>query len=211
MNRYSPVFLDLAGKDVLVVGGGPIAQRKIATALQAGARVTVVAPEATARIGRWAADKRVRWMRRRFSDADLKGRELVYCSTDDEALNARVGNACRGKRIWVNVVDRPALCSFIVPAIVRRGDVVFAISTGGASPALAKFLMKRVRSAFGREVGTLARLLKKERARLLRLPMQQRKRLLGRALNEGLLKQIRSGRTGALKRQLDRISNPRNV
>lgn len=186
MNRFYPVFLDLAGRDVLVVGGGAIAARKVRTLLRCGARVTVAATRAKPDIVRFAARKKIRLLRRPYRASDLAGRDMVYCSTDDEALNAAVGLACARRKILVNVVDRPKYCSFIVPAIVQRGDVTFAISTGGASPALAKFLMAEVRKTFGPRVGKIAAQLKKKRRGLLKVPMDQRKRWVETYLKKNL-------------------------
>ncbi len=190
MNRYYPVFLDLSGRDVLVVGGGAIAARKVRTLLRYGARVTVAAPRIRPEIGRLASRKKIRLLRRGYKSSDLSGRDMVYCSTDDEALNAAVGLECAKRKILVNVVDRPKYCSFIVPAIVQRGDVTFAISTGGASPALAKFLMGQVREKFGGKVGRVAAELKKMRSRLLKVPMAQRKVLVNRFIKGKLSKTL---------------------
>ncbi len=182
MNRFYPVFLDLSVRDVLVVGGGTIASRKAQTLLRYGTRVTVVAPRSKPGIRKLAARKKISLLRRAYGSGDLKDRDLVYCSTDDEALNASVGLECAARKILVNVVDRPKFCSFIVPAIVRRGPVTFAISTGGASPALAKFLMGEVKKKFGPRVGKVAALLQKDRKKLLLLPMAQRKKWVNRFL-----------------------------
>ncbi len=186
MSRYYPVFLDLSGRDVLVVGGGAIATRKVRTLLQYGARVTVVAQRARPEIRRLALLKKVQLFLRAYRADDLKGRDMVYCSTDSEPLNAAIGIECARRKILVNVVDRPKYCSFIVPAIVRRGDVTFAISTGGASPALAKFLMGAVKEKFGPEVGKVAKLLMKKRKKLLLLPMAERKKQVRKFLKDQL-------------------------
>jgi siroheme synthase-like protein len=121
-------------------------------------------------------------LRRKFQSADVAKARLVVAATDDEALHARIHKICEARGIWVNVVDRPAFCSFIVPAVVRRGPVTFAVSTGGTSPALAKALAERLHKLFGPEVGAAARVLGDLRPRLRALPMEARKRLLEPAL-----------------------------
>lgn len=204
MNRYYPAFLDLAGKEVLVVGAGEIALQKIRALLPTRARVTVVAPEAAAAVRDLSRRKRIVWARRSFRPGDVRARDLVFCATDDEALNARVSAECRRRRIWANVVDRPALCGFIVPALVRRGEVVFAVSTGGASPALAKLLRRRLERTFGPEVAAAAATLKKYRGRILGLPMAERIRQLEKIVNESALSKLRRGKKSYLADLLDR-------
>ena len=132
---FYPAFLDLSHKDCLVIGGGVLALHKTRAFVELGARVTVVAPRVKPDFARLRG---VRVVRRGFRPGDLAGQPwLVVAATDDEALHARVAALCRQRRIWVNVVDRPPLCDFIVPSVTRRGPVTFAVSTGGASPAVA--------------------------------------------------------------------------
>ncbi len=186
---FYPAFLNLSGKECLVVGGGRLALHKAESLVLSGARVTVVAPRVHPGFRRW---REVRVLQRAFRPSDLAGRPwLVVASTDDETLHARVAALCRRRRIWVNVVDRPPLCDFIVPSVVRRGPVTFAVSTGGLSPAVAKFLGAELRALFGPEVGRLAAVLKGLRAELLRVPIRARRKLL-----EGLV----------TRRWLDRLS-----
>ena len=133
-----PVMLDLAGADVLVVGGGAVAARKVAGLVQAGARVTVIAPTVRDDI----AAERVE--RRPFAVGDVAGRTLVFTCTDDPAVNAAVAAACRAANVWVNSADDPANCTFALPAVARAGRIVVAVGSGGASPALAQHVRDRV-------------------------------------------------------------------
>lgn len=185
MNAHYPVFLQVAGRSVLVVGGGGVALQKALALGEAGARVTVVAPKVHPDMENVPGVVRV--ARRKFKPADLgKGAKapwVVVAATDDEALNAKVSRLCAARRIWANVVDRPALCSFILPAVVRQGPVVFAVSTGGASPSLAKFLAARVGTAFGPEVGELAKALAELRPKLKEVPLERRKAIVEAALS----------------------------
>jgi siroheme synthase-like protein len=144
-----PIFTDLAGRGVLVVGGGTVAARKVRRLVQAGARVTVVAPELCAGLRETAADPHVDVMKREYRSADIEGKWLVVAATDDEELNRRVSAEAAAARIFCNVVDQPELCTFQVPARVRRGLLQIAISTGGASPALAKRMRKRLEREYG--------------------------------------------------------------
>ncbi|MDP2290298.1 MAG: NAD(P)-dependent oxidoreductase [Actinomycetota bacterium] len=141
-----PVFLDLAGVPVLVVGGGVIAFRKAAGLAGAGAVVTVVAPAVVPELAELAA----RVERREYLADDLRGQRLVITATDDPAVNAQVANDAGAVGIWANSADDPQNCSFILPAVARRGLVTVAVSTGGASPALASHL----RTVIARDVLT---------------------------------------------------------
>ncbi len=135
-----PVVLDLTGVPVLLVGGGNIASRKAEGLLQAGARVTVVAPMVLPDLAAAAAEVRVRG----YAEADLEGQQLVMTATDDPAVNALVATQARARGTWVNSADDPENCSFILPAVTRRGPVVVAVGTDGASPALARHLRDRI-------------------------------------------------------------------
>jgi siroheme synthase-like protein len=132
-----PIFLDVRGVPVIVIGGGPVAERKARALVAGGARVTVIAPEATEAIRAWADANQVRLELRGYEHGDLAGARLAYAATDDEATNQAVREEATSRRVWLNVADRPESCDFFAPAVVRRGRVMVAISTGGASPALA--------------------------------------------------------------------------
>jgi precorrin-2 dehydrogenase/sirohydrochlorin ferrochelatase len=141
---FFPLLIDLQGRRVLVVGGGVVAQRKVESLVEAGAAVVLVSPGVTAAIRDLAKHNRVEIRERAFSASDPDGMELVISATDDPELQRRVAAAARSKRVWINTVDQPELCDFIVPAVVRRGDVLVAISTSGKSPALAAALRGKV-------------------------------------------------------------------
>ncbi|HXG58347.1 MAG TPA: bifunctional precorrin-2 dehydrogenase/sirohydrochlorin ferrochelatase [Thermoanaerobaculia bacterium] len=142
---WYPIFLDLEGRDVLIVGGGNVCARKAETMLRYGARVTIVSPEVNGEIAQWEREGTVVVRRKRYEEADLDGTSIVIASTDDTAVNEQVAADCRRRRIPVNVVDVTPLCEFIVPAIVEEGSIQIAISTGGKSPALARTLKEELR------------------------------------------------------------------
>ena len=150
---YYPVELDLRGRSCLVVGGGAVAQRKVQGLLAAGAAVTVVAPDCL------AMPAGVTVVLRRFADGDLAGVALAVAASDDREVNGLVARVARERGIWVNVVDDPSEGTVIVPAVARRGDLRIAVSTGGASPALAARLRERLEGEFGPEYGDLVALL----------------------------------------------------
>ncbi|MFB3917687.1 MAG: bifunctional precorrin-2 dehydrogenase/sirohydrochlorin ferrochelatase [Terriglobales bacterium] len=146
-----PIFIKLAGRRCLVVGGGAIAESKIATLLNAGAHVIVVAPQAGEQIQAWAARSALEWRRRDFQPLDVAGAFLAVAATNSEAVNASVFQACRQWGALCNVVDDPENCDFYYPAVVRRGPLQIAISTGGLSPAVARNLRQELEQQFGPE------------------------------------------------------------
>jgi precorrin-2 dehydrogenase/sirohydrochlorin ferrochelatase len=139
--RY-PLFLDLTEQPVVVVGAGRVATRKVRTLLAAKACVTVISPLATAAIRRLAQEKRMQWLRRRYRRGDLRGVQLAIAATDNPAVNQLVCAEAKRRKLLVNCIAPPVAGNFIVPSQVRRGGITLAISTGGASPALAKQLRR---------------------------------------------------------------------
>jgi siroheme synthase-like protein len=141
--RYYPIFLDLQGRRVLVAGAGQVALRKTRGLLDAGARVTVVAPAWDPEFERLP----VRLLRRRFRASDLDGAALAFAATDDRRVNRRIGAEAERRGVPANIADRAEECRFLVPARLARGAVQIAISTGGASPRLAAALRRRLEAA----------------------------------------------------------------
>ena len=144
--------LDLGGRSCLVVGGGKVGHEKVSGLLACGAHITVVAPEISDEV----AALPVELVRREYRSSDLEGRRLVIAATSDEEVNRRVFDDAEDRNLFCNVADVPELCSFILPAVHRRGPIVVAVSTGGASPALAQVLRDRFASQVGEEHESLA-------------------------------------------------------
>jgi siroheme synthase-like protein len=138
--RHYPIFLDLKDRPVLVVGAGTVALRKTRGLVEAGAKVTVVAPDMLPDFDALP----VRQIRRPFRAADLIGAVLVFAATDDRQVNHRIGIAAKGKTIFANIADSAEECDFIVPARLERGEVQIAISTGGKSPRLSADLRRKL-------------------------------------------------------------------
>lgn len=147
--RYYPAFLDVQGKSCVVVGGGIVAWRKAKALLDSGAQVTVVSPQVVRPLQRLSRQRRLRWVRRRVRASDLASAFLVVAATDDQPVNRAVSRWAVRRHRLVNVVDQPALCSFIVPSVMRRGALTMAISTSGVSPALSKWLRVDVTRRYG--------------------------------------------------------------
>jgi precorrin-2 dehydrogenase / sirohydrochlorin ferrochelatase len=144
--------LDVAGRRCLVVGGGPVGAEKASGLLACGARVTVVSPE----LDRSFEPLEVEWQPRRYRSADLEGIFLVIAATSRRAVNERVHRDAEGRGMLCNVADVPELCNFILPAVHREGPITVAVSTGGASPALAKRLRSQIAELVGPRHAALA-------------------------------------------------------
>jgi precorrin-2 dehydrogenase/sirohydrochlorin ferrochelatase len=166
MKTY-PVFALIENRPALVVGGGAVGERKVQDLLEAGARVTLVSPELTPTLAKLAGQGHIRYLEGSFKPEHLEGMFLVIGATDDPEVNARVSAAARARGIWVNIADAPELCTFIVPAQVKRGPLTIAISTGGASPALARRLREDLEVFFGPEYGPYLALLQAVREKVL--------------------------------------------
>ncbi len=161
---YYPVFLNLEGKKTVVVGGGKVAERKIFSLIRSGADITVVSPRLTKRLLTKKAERKIGHLARDYKTGDLAGAFLVIAATDSSEINKKVA--------WdapalVNVVDTPSQCNFIVPSSVRRGDMIIAVSTSGAAPALSKAARKELERWYGPEFTEYLNFVKKIRARAL--------------------------------------------
>lgn len=144
MTQYYPAYLNITGRRTVVIGGGDVAERKAAQLVASGADVTLVSPDATAELERLASEGSVRWIRRAYAPGDLAGAWLAIAATDDTDLHRSIHAEAEREKTLLNVVDVTELCGFIAPSIVQRGPVTIAISTGGASPALARKLRELV-------------------------------------------------------------------
>ena len=161
--NYLPVFLDIKNKPCLVVGGGQIASRKISLLVRAQAEITVIAPEITPEIHDQAHDGAVTWRQKRFSADDLKDYQLVMAATDNRKVNAEIAAQCKQRNIWVNAADDVHSCNFILPSIIDRSPVQIAVSTGGASPVLARTLRAKLENCTPAAYGRLAKLIEDNR------------------------------------------------
>jgi siroheme synthase-like protein len=203
--KYYPLFMDLRGRECLVVGAGAVAARKARSLLECGARVTVVGESPAAAFG--ALERRgVTLERRRFRGPDVARQALVIAATDDAAVNARVAAAARRRGIPVNAVDDPPNCTFIVPAVLRRGDLTVAISTGGKSPAAARLVKERVGELLGDEYAALVRLLGAHRGAMKRSVAGQGRRAGAwkRMIDGGVLESLQRGDAAGAARTVRR-------
>ena len=147
MTTYYPVYLNLKGRRCVIVGGGTVAEGKIARLLDSGADIRVVSPDATAGIRQFTDDGAVQWEQRRYQEGDLDGAFIAIAATNVREVNRQIFEEAELKGVMLNAVDDPPNCSFIAPSIVQRGPVTLAISTSGVSPALARKLRESLQSS----------------------------------------------------------------
>jgi len=193
--KFFPVFLDIRNQACLVVGGGEVAYRKVASLLRSGARVTVVAPECSDRLGLLLVREQGAYWCKSFSNEDVAGFYLVISATDDFSVNQVVHQAAVARGIPVNVVDCPELCTFIFPAVVDRSPLLIAVSTGGASPVLARLVRSRLESWLPEGYGRLAALAERFRERVKKsLEPARRRSFWEQALGGSIAELMLAGR-----------------
>ncbi|MCK4494241.1 MAG: uroporphyrinogen-III C-methyltransferase [Methylococcales bacterium] len=163
---YFPIFLNLTQKPCLVIGGGGVAVRKIKLLAKAHANITVISDNMNSEVRTMTIVPTLNLIQRKLSLTDILDYQLVVCATDNETLNKEVAEVCHKNNILVNVVDNPALCSFIFPAIIDRSPVIIAVSTGGASPVLARLLRAKIETVIPAQFGALAQLAAKFREKV---------------------------------------------
>ncbi|HJU38007.1 MAG TPA: siroheme synthase CysG, partial [Tahibacter sp.] len=211
-SRLYPIFAELSARPVLVVGGGAVAQRKVAALLDAGADVRIGAPVLNRQLAQWVDEGRMRRIDGNFAPDWFDGVWLAIAATDDVAVNAAVAAEGARRRVFVNVVDDAARSTFQVPAVVDRAPLVVAISTGGAAPVLARLVREKLESLLDPALGSVARLAERWRGRIRgRLAdLGRRRRFLERVFDGPIADLVRRGHDdaadAALGRALDRAA-----
>ncbi|MEA4926485.1 MAG: bifunctional precorrin-2 dehydrogenase/sirohydrochlorin ferrochelatase [Syntrophomonadaceae bacterium] len=196
MAHLYPIYLHLAGKRCLVVGGGKVAERKIATLLEYETDVQVVSPEVTGCIDNWAAQDLIGWRQGEFRQEDMEGVFLVFIATGDGRVNQKVTALCRDRGILVNAVDDPPNCDFYVPSILRRDSLCLAVSTEGKSPLLAAKLRRELEASIPVEYGEWVEILGSLRAEIKNstLDLQAKKQVLEALVYSDILELLREGK-----------------
>jgi precorrin-2 dehydrogenase/sirohydrochlorin ferrochelatase len=204
---FYPVFLNLKGKRVVVIGGGEVAERKIESLLGTGALIVVVSPEVTTHLAELADTDRIQWDKREYSPGACNGAALVLSATDNSEVSRAVFQEAAAAGVLVNTADQPALCDFIMPAVVRRGDIAIAISTSGTSPGLAARLRRKISGVVGPEYARLSELLSRARPEIRRrIPNEQeRKALHYRILDSDIIIRLKENDTAGAERLLREI------
>ncbi|MDQ1336509.1 MAG: precorrin-2 dehydrogenase [Thermodesulfobacteriota bacterium] len=192
---YYPIFQQLEGMTVLVVGGGGVARRKVETLLTFGAKISIISKELTSELKQLVDNGDVRFLGEEMQDAFFDGVSLVIAATDDPALNHQVSVGARSRGLLVNAVDQPVDCTFIVPSIVRRGDLLIAVSTSGKSPALSKKIRKGLEAQFGDEYAAFLSLMGDVRKALLAMgfPQEENSRIFHEIVDSGIIKALARG------------------
>jgi siroheme synthase-like protein len=201
---FYPVYLDLKNKRVVVIGGGAVAERKVESLVGTRAVIDVISPEFTPRFDVLAEAGLIHLHRRPYAPGDCTGAALVFSATDDDKVSAAVFEEATNAGALVNTADQPALCDFIMPAVVRRGDIAIAVSTGGTSPGLAAQLRSKIAKVVGPEYARLAALLAQARPEIRRrVPDQeQRKALHYRILNSDIMDRLKRNDSAGAERRL---------
>ena len=205
--KYYPIHLDIKNRNCLIVGGGAVGTRKVNTLLECGARVIVVSPDPTPQLARLASEESITLKKRAYRSDDLGGMFLVIGATDDETLNRQISNDAERAHILCNIVDRPEVCNFILPSIVRRGDLVITISTSGKSPALAKQLRQKLETQFGREYADFVLLMGAIRQKLLSQSHEPdaHKALFNQLIDSDLIQLMQAGKTEEINSLLYKV------
>ena len=192
---FLPIFLDIKGQDCVVIGGGEVATRKIALLLRAGGKVTVIAPELSDSVTRMAENGEIHHIRSHWQDEDLEDYRLVIAATDNRAVNARIAELAKECGRPVNVIDDATAGNFVMPSIIDRTPVLAAVSTGGASPVLARLIRTRLESLIPAGYGRLAELARKYRDSVKQrfADPRDRRRFWNNALQGAVAERVFSG------------------
>ncbi|MCL6638539.1 MAG: bifunctional precorrin-2 dehydrogenase/sirohydrochlorin ferrochelatase [Firmicutes bacterium] len=205
MSRRYTISLDLSGKLCLVVGGGQVAERKVRSLLECGAGVKVVSPGLSPGLRALAAEGRIDYREGPYVTADLDGVFLVIGATDREEVNRRVADDCAARNLVVNIVDDPGKGNFFVPAVVRRGDLTIAVSTGGRSPMLARKIREELERAYGPQYGDFLEILGRLREKVIENESDENRKteILERFVSEEILGLLKAGRLETVKERLE--------
>jgi siroheme synthase-like protein len=199
---YFPIYLELKRRRCLVIGGGAVAERKIAGLLEAGAEITVISPAVSNAIRRWCDRQELTLTARKYHEGDLGGFQIVFVATPDRDVNEAVYREGRRRGTWVNAADDPAHCDFILPSVLRRGDLSVAVSSGGTSPALARAIREELEIYFTREYESLAKLAAEVREEFRRSSITVSFEKWRRALDGDARRLLRRGQTARAKSRL---------
>jgi precorrin-2 dehydrogenase/sirohydrochlorin ferrochelatase len=207
MPKFFPAFLDIHGRKCVVIGGGNVAERKVESMTRCGGVVTVISPDLTPGLAERVRRNEIQYISERFREEHLAGAYLIIAATDDMEVNTRASAEANRRKIPINVVDVPDQCTFIVPSILERGDLVVAVSTSGASPAAAGFIRRELESYFGPEYGEFLELMKKLRERVKREvdDFDERGEIFKRLVRSDILKHLKNDDMDKVNEEVERI------
>lgn len=194
--KYYPAYLDLRERPCVVIGGGTVAERKTLALLEAGADVTIISPALSPKLQELSDSGKINHIQKQYEEKDLSGEFLVIAATASVEVNTRVARACRKRHTLVNVAAPPEESSFIVPSVVERGNLMIAVSTSGASPALAKKIRQDIAQQYGSEYGIFLDKVQAMRDRVRKeIPDQRKRRQVFQSIvDSDVIDLIRQGR-----------------
>jgi siroheme synthase-like protein len=199
---YYPIFMNLSGQRCLVIGGGAVAERKVEGLLEAAASVTLVSPMLTETLERWVKEKKIRHYMREYRKGDLAGYRLAFVATDNPPINRAVYEEAQEAGVLLNSADDPAHCDFILPSVLRRGELQVAVATGGASPALSRAIREELEEYFSEDYELLSDVVADVRRELKEKGIAADAESWRRALNGDVRRLVREGDIEAAKRRL---------
>jgi len=206
--RYYPAYLDLRERPCVVVGGGLVAERKAFSLLEAGADVTIISPDLTPKLRELSNSGKITHLQKKFNEEVISGVFLVIAATDSPEENTRVAHACKKKHALVNVAAPPEDGNFIVPSMVERGDLLIAISTSGASPALSKKIRRELEERYGPEYELFLGKLASVRVRVLEEVSDEdaRRRIFQAIVDSDVIDLLRRGNVHEADRRMAEIA-----
>ncbi len=209
--KFYPAYLDLRDRPCLVVGGGTVAERKALSLLEAGADVTIVSPDLTSKLQELSRTGKISHRRKTYDDHDISGAFIVIAATGIPEVNAGVARACKSRHILVNVAAPPEESSFIVPSIVERGELLMAVSTSGASPALSKKIRQELEARYGPEFELFLRAFAPIRKRILDevADEQQRRKIFQAIVDSDAIEMLRQGKVHEAEARMIEIAGLR--
>ena len=198
---FYPICLDLEDRPCIVVGGGRVAERKVEGLLACAAAISVISPALTEGLRRRKNEGAIRWIDREYRPGDLRDAFLVIAATDDEETQKQVFDEARSRNLLLNVADVPRRCNFILPATLRRGDLLISVSTAGRSPALARKLRQELEKSYGSEYRVLVNILGAVRPEILAagLAQEDNEQLFKQLLHDDIIEWIRDGNWSSLE------------
>lgn len=205
--KHLPIFVSIRNKPCVVIGGGPVASRKVASLIESGAIITVVSPEISSELRAHVNNGLLTHVARPFENSDLDGAFLVFAATDKRKVNASIAKLADARQQLVNIADAPDDCSFVLPSVLDRSPVVIAVSTGGASPVLARQLRMQLESMIPAATGRLARITEEYREKVKQFfPKQpQRKQFWENALKGSVSELVYAGQEESARSRLDEM------
>ena len=199
---YYPVFLEMKDRRCVVIGGGAVAERKVEGLVTAGANVTVISPGITDGLKELLKQGAIRHVAREYQTGDRAGYDLVFVATDNLEINAVVSSEARSLRIWVNSADDPDHCDFMLPAVIRRGDLAVAVSTGGVSPAVTRAVREELDEYFNADYARFVQIAGEVRRELREKSVSPGASAWNRALQGDFRRLIKEGKPEQAKELL---------